>query len=83
MDEIPGPPVININTPELTTFLLAPRYTERRGQPSLVWVGGGESRPKYQGQSTRVTTTDVTMTRLKLWLQTKHMDLKMFEALVN
>ena len=81
--------MININNVEhgqpghQTTFLMAPRYTERRGEPSLVWVGGEESRPRYQGQNTRVTMTDLTMTRLNLWLQTRNMDLKMFEALVG
>ena len=78
--------MININNVEhreKTTFLMAPRYTERRGEASLVWVGGEESRPRYQGQNTRVTITDLTMTHLNLWLETKNMDLKMFEALVS
>ena len=81
MDEMIN--INNVEHREQTTFLMAPRYTERRGQPSLVWLGGEESRPRYQAQNTRVITTDITMTHLKLWLQTKNMDLKMFEALVN
>ena len=81
--------MININNVEhgqhgqQTTFLMAPRYTARRGEPSLVWVGGEESRPRYQGQNTGVIITDLTMTQLNLWLETKNMDLKMFEALVS
>ena len=76
----------NINNAEHgqhTTFLMAPRYTERRGEPSLVWLGGEESRPGYEGQKSRVIMTDITMTHLNLWLQTRNMDLKMFEALVS
>ena len=73
----------NVDHGQQTTFLMAPRYTERRGEPSLVWVGGEESRPRYQGQNTGVTITDLTMTHLNLWLENKNMDLKMFEALVS
>lgn len=62
---------------------MAPRYTHQRGRPSLVWLGGEECRPRYEGQNTRVSITDLAMTRLNLWLQTINMDLKMFEALVR
>ena len=72
----------DINNVEHVTVLVAPRYTQHR-EAALVWLGGAGGRPRYRGQNTQVIITDTLMTHLKLWLQTKNLDINTFKALVN
>ena len=72
--------VIDNDNVEHVTLLTAPRYTGP-SRALLVWVGG--SRPRYDGQKTQVTITDITMTSLEFWLRTKNIDMDIFKGLVR
>ena len=66
--------------------VLPPRYVTSEASVtsvSLAWVGGPDHMPQYQGASATVSLSDTTSTHLKLWLQTKRMELSIFRALVE
>lgn len=50
---------------------------------NLVWLGDKDSRPMYHGQATRPTITPKMDSQLWEFVQKKHMDQKMFRALVE
>ena len=50
---------------------------------NLVWLGDEDSRPMYHGQATRPTITPKMDAQLWEFVQKKHMDQKMFRALVS
>ena len=68
--------------------VLPPRYVSSvsvasGSAASLAWVGGPDHAPLYPGASATVSLTDTTSTHLKLWLQTKRMELGIFRTLVE
>ena len=64
--------------------ILPPRYvTSVASAASLAWVGGPDHVPQYLGASATVSLTDTTSTHLKLWLQTKRVELGLFRTLVE
>ena len=68
---------------ERVSVVLPPRYAGGEGAASLVWVGGAVHAPCYRGAAASVAITETSNTHLKLWLQTKKIDMSIFKALVG